>query len=162
MTRKAAITGIGVVLPDTNTVSELWDRQLVGGNAIRPLSERLWGSSVDEARADGCIPPRLANKLDAFTRYAMVAAQRAIDDAGLPMDKIDRERCGVFVGNAFGGWRFTETELRNLHCDGPRAVSPFQATSWFPAAPQGQITIHYGIKGFSKTYMADRASSLVS
>jgi 3-oxoacyl-(acyl-carrier-protein) synthase len=34
------------------------------------------------------------------------------------------------------------------------------ASAWFPAAPQGQVSIYYGIKGFSKTIVADRASSL--
>jgi 3-oxoacyl-(acyl-carrier-protein) synthase len=34
------------------------------------------------------------------------------------------------------------------------------ASAWFPAAPQGQVSIYYGIKGFSKTVVADRASSL--
>jgi 3-oxoacyl-[acyl-carrier-protein] synthase II len=33
------------------------------------------------------------------------------------------------------------------------------ASAWFPAAPQGQVSIYYGIKGFSKTVVADRASS---
>jgi len=41
-------------------------------------------------------------------------------------------------------------------------VSPYQATAWFPAAPQGQISIYYGIKGYSKTVISDRASSLMA
>lgn len=162
MTRRAAITGIGVVLPETQTVAELWSRQMSGVSPIRPLSDRLRGSVVDEGGVSAAIAPRLSRKLDSFTRYALVAVQRAIDHAGLDMERLDRERCGVFVGNCFGGWRFTEAELRHLHREGPRAVSPFQATSWFPAAPQGQITISHGVKGFSKTFMADRASSLLS
>jgi len=36
------------------------------------------------------------------------------------------------------------------------------ASAWFPAAPQGQVSIYYGIKGFSKTVVADRASSLMA
>jgi 3-oxoacyl-[acyl-carrier-protein] synthase II len=36
------------------------------------------------------------------------------------------------------------------------------ASAWFPAAPQGQISIHYGIKGYSKTFVSDRASSLMA
>ena len=162
MTRKAAITGIGVVLPDTQTLKQFWAQQLSATSPIRALSDRIWGSAIDKDKIDSHLSPRLAKKLDAFSRYALVATQRAIDDAALDLKWLDRERCGVFVGNCFGGWRFTETELRNLHGEGPRAVSPFQATSWFPAAPQGQITIYYGLKGFSKTYMADRASSLLS
>jgi 3-oxoacyl-(acyl-carrier-protein) synthase len=36
------------------------------------------------------------------------------------------------------------------------------ASAWFPAAPQGQVSIYYGIKGFSKTVISDRASSLMA
>jgi 3-oxoacyl-(acyl-carrier-protein) synthase len=36
------------------------------------------------------------------------------------------------------------------------------ASAWFPAAPQGQVSIYYGIKGFSKTVVSDRASSLMA
>jgi 3-oxoacyl-[acyl-carrier-protein] synthase II len=162
MTRQAVITGIGVVLPDTNSLDGLWECQSNRRTHIKRLTPGLYGSRIDEALIEGRLTSRLSRKLDAFTRYALVAAQSAIDDAALDMDAVDRNRCGVFVGNSFGGWQFTELQLRNLHCEGPRAVSPFQATSWFPAAPQGQMTILHGIKGFSKTYMADRASSLLS
>ncbi|MBU4204842.1 tetratricopeptide repeat protein, partial [Patescibacteria group bacterium] len=36
------------------------------------------------------------------------------------------------------------------------------ASAWFAAAPQGQVSIYYGIKGFSKTVVSDRASSLMA
>jgi len=36
------------------------------------------------------------------------------------------------------------------------------ASAWFPAAPQWQVSIYYGIKGFSKTVVADRAGSLMA
>jgi 3-oxoacyl-(acyl-carrier-protein) synthase len=159
MTRTAVISGIGVVLPETQTLEKLWSDQLVADtdNKQAPIA-----NVIDEDMYEGRLSSRLSKKLDEFTRYAMVATQYAIEDAGLDMETVDKERCGVFVGNCFGGWRFTEVELRNLHCNGARTVSPFQATSWFPAAPQGQISIYHGIKGFSKTYMADRASSLLS
>jgi 3-oxoacyl-(acyl-carrier-protein) synthase len=62
------------------------------------------------------------------------------------------------VGNVLGGWAFAEREVRDLWTRGPRAVSPYQATAWFPAAAQGNINIRYGIKGRSRTFVCDRAS----
>jgi 3-oxoacyl-(acyl-carrier-protein) synthase len=162
MDHKVVITGIGVILPGTDTLDALRAAQAPGRTHVRQLSSGLTGSEIDESIMEGRLPGRLSKKLDAFTRYALVATESALSDARLDLGTVDRDRCGVFVGNSFGGWVFTEEQLRNLHCDGPRAVSPFQATSWFPAAPQGQITILHGIKGRSKTYMADRASSLLS
>jgi len=58
----------------------------------------------------------------------------------------------------FAGWTFTEPQLRALHETGLENVSPYLATAWFPAAPQGQITIHLGLKGFAKTVTTDRCS----
>lgn len=162
MLRNAVITGIGIILPQVQTMDDLWNLQANGGNRIEPLSDRIEGSRIDTRTIAARIPSRQSKKLDVFTKYALIATDEAIRDAGLELDDIDRDRCGVFVGNCFGGWQFTERELRNLYQNGPRSVSPFQATSWFPAAPQGQITIKYGLKGFSKTFMADRMSSLVS
>lgn len=37
-------------------------------------------------------------------------------------------------------------------------VNPWQASAWYPAAAQGYIAIRYGIKGRSKTFVADRVS----
>jgi 3-oxoacyl-(acyl-carrier-protein) synthase len=71
----------------------------------------------------------------------------------------DKERIGIILGNALGGWAFAEEELRDLHRLGVREVSPYQATAWFPAAPQGQISINYGLKGIGKTIISDIASS---
>jgi 3-oxoacyl-(acyl-carrier-protein) synthase len=65
---------------------------------------------------------------------------------------------GVFVGNILGGWEFAERELRHLWTSGIRSVSPYQATAWFPTAAQGNICIDLGIKGQSRTVVADRAS----
>jgi 3-oxoacyl-[acyl-carrier-protein] synthase II len=156
------VTGIGLVLPQTHTLEQLWERQAALQPELQRVSAHLEGTLVDDDELRASLPGRLARKLDRFSVYALVATERAIADAALDLDRIARDRCGVFVGNAFGGWRFTELELRHLHLEGPRMVSPFQATSWFPTAPQGQISIVHGLKGHSKTYVADRASSLIS
>ncbi|MCL5958357.1 MAG: beta-ketoacyl-[acyl-carrier-protein] synthase family protein, partial [Chloroflexi bacterium] len=39
---------------------------------------------------------------------------------------------------------------------------PYQASAWFPAAPQGQVSLIYGIQGYSKTVVAERASGAVA
>ncbi|MDD4985684.1 MAG: beta-ketoacyl-[acyl-carrier-protein] synthase family protein [Dehalococcoidales bacterium] len=57
---------------------------------------------------------------------------------------------------------YAETELRDLYQEGRNGVSPYNASAWFAAAPQGQISICYGIKGYSKTVVADRAGALMA
>lgn len=99
---------------------------------------------------------RELKKLDRFSVLAIAAARSALASSGLSPEEWNR--CGVFTGNMVGGWTFTESQLRNLHRAGLSEVSPYLATAWFPAAPQGQITIHFRMKGFSKTISTDRCA----
>jgi 3-oxoacyl-(acyl-carrier-protein) synthase len=86
----------------------------------------------------------------------------SLQDAQIDITQENLNRVGIFMGNAIGGWLYAETELRDLYIEGREGVSPFMASAWFPAAPQGQVSIRYGIKGYSKTVVADRASSLMA
>jgi hypothetical protein len=99
---------------------------------------------------------RELKKLDRFSVLAIAAARSALASSLLSPEEWNR--CGVFTGNMVGGWTFTESQLRNLHRAGLSEVSPYLATAWFPAAPQGQITIHFRMKGFSKTISTDRCA----
>ena len=105
---------------------------------------------------------RLEHKIDDFTKYALAATEMCIRDSKIVLKDIFQKDIGIFVGNCLGGVGFGEKELYNLYRNGSKAVSPYQAISWFYAAPQGQISIYYNIKGYSKTYVADRISSDVA
>jgi len=117
---------------------------------------------VHELDAYSNVSSRLLKKIDVFSHMAMVASELAINDAKLKLDQENLDRAGIFMGNAIGGWLYGETELRDMYIEGREGVSPFMASAWFPAAPQGQVSIHYQMKGYSKTVVADRASSLMA
>src|SRR5262249_40967736 len=102
---------------------------------------------------------RLVKKTDRFTHLALAAVEAALAHAHLTIGTdVASERIGVMVGNVLGGWEFAEREVRDLWVKGPREGSPYQATAWVPAAPQGNICIRYGIHGRSRTFVCDRAS----
>jgi 3-oxoacyl-(acyl-carrier-protein) synthase len=65
---------------------------------------------------------------------------------------------GISVGNNLAGWEFGDRELRHLWQQGPREISPYMATAWFPASLQGNASIQLGIKGIGRTFLSDRAS----
>jgi 3-oxoacyl-(acyl-carrier-protein) synthase len=132
--------------------------------------------------AEQVLSPRFIKRTDRFTHLAMASVQQALTDAHLTIDgpslaesatsvgttstsvgtplaaSVSPERVGVMVGNVLGGWEFAERELRKLWHEGARQVSPYQATAWFPAAPQGSICINLGIKGPARTFISERAS----
>lgn len=123
MERNVVITGIGLVLPQIQSLEDLWNLQLDETARIEPLSDRVAGSRINPDEISKRLPPRLSKKLDVFTKYALIATEAALADADLDLDETDTERCGVFVGNCFGGWQFTEKELRNLHLAGNQLVA---------------------------------------
>ncbi len=166
---KIAITGLGVISPSGIDKSKFWSNVSHGRSAVETI-ERFDASKyashiaghVHELDAYSNVSSRLLKKIDLFAHMALVASEMALQDAGIDIEKEDKDRIGIFMGNAIGGWLYAETELRDLYIEGREGVSPFMASAWFPAAPQGQVSIHYGIKGYSKTVVSDRASSLMA
>ena len=164
-----AITGLGVISPSGIDKRVFWANIKAGRSAVEKIERfdaSLYGSriagQVKELEAYSNVSSRLLKKIDLFSHMALVASQMCLEDAKINLSHEDLKRVGIFMGNALGGWLYAETELRDMYLEGREGVSPFMASAWFPAAPQGQISIHYGIKGFSKTVVSDRASSLMA
>lgn len=169
MIRKIAITGLGVVAPPGIGRRQFWANIKAGRSFVKKITRfeaSLYPShiagQIDELERYSHLNERLLKKIDVFSHMALIAAELGLKDAGIDIKKEDPNLVGIFLGNALGGWLYAETELRDLYIEGRNGVSPYLASAWFPAAPQGQVSIYYGIKGFSKTIVADRASSLLA
>ncbi|WP_437915288.1 beta-ketoacyl-[acyl-carrier-protein] synthase family protein [Sorangium sp. So ce302] len=169
MNRQVVITGIGLLAPNGVGSRTVWSNTLNRKGAVRRVTKfdtsrfpAVFGGEVTGFEPIDFMPSRLARKLDPYTQYAIAACAMALKDAEVDLEKVDRQQFGVYVGNCFGGWTVTDRELRHLYTKGVRDVSPHQATAWFPAAPQGQVSILFGLRGHSKTIVCDRASGLAS
>jgi len=167
--QKIAVTGIGIVSPSGIGKRQFWANIKSGRSFIKEITRfdaSLYPShiagQIDDLEKYTHVSERLLKKIDAFSHMALIASEMSLQDAGLDIKNEDPNLVGIFLGNAIGGWLYAETELRDLYLEGREGVSPYMASAWFPAAPQGQVSIYYGIKGFSKTVVADRASSLMA
>ncbi len=131
--------------------------------------DRCSGGVSGETGAVGIVPDaelleragltrRHAKKLDRFSLLALAAAREALTDSGLSGEQ--RRNVGIIVSTTVAGWSVTEPQLRGLHREGLHRVSPYLASAWFPAAPQGQVTIQLGLTGFAKTIATDRTGAV--
>jgi 3-oxoacyl-[acyl-carrier-protein] synthase II len=169
MKERVAITGMGVVSPAGLKKETFWANLKRGESFVDEITRfdaslypsRIAGQ-VHELDHYSHLPSRLVKKIDVFSHMALVATEQALQDAKIDLNTVNKNRVGVFMGNALGGWLFAETELRDMYIEGREGVSPYMASAWFPAAPQGQTTIYYGFKGYSKTIVADKASSALA
>lgn len=166
---KIAITGMGIVAPSGIDKKVFWANLKAGRCAIKNIDRydsSLYpahiGGQIHQLDAYSHVSSRLLQKIDPFSHMALIASELALKDASVDLKEENLNRVGIFMGNALGGWLYGETELRDLYIEGREGVSPYMASAWFPAAPQGQVSIYYGIKGYSKTIVSDRASSLMA
>lgn len=160
------ITGLGAVTPYGLGSENLWSGVTEGRDVLRRIERFEAGRYLSKVagtcdlRVGDHISDRKAKRMDRFSHLGLVASREAISQSGIDIGSdVDPERVGVFVGNVLGGWEFAERELRHLWVQGVRNVSPYQATAWFPTALQGQMCMEFGVKGMSRTLIADRASS---
>lgn len=145
----AFVFGAGMVAP--NSVPAVWPDDHSG------RTETAEGRIDDRTLIAGVeLGPRELKKMDRMAVLALSAARRAWLNARC--EEVDRSTCGIMSGNAVAGWTFTEPQLRKLYSSGVDEVSPYLASAWFPAAAQGQISIHMKLRGYAKTIATDRCA----
>jgi hypothetical protein len=109
-----------------------------------------------DPRTHNGVPARLRRRIDRFAAVAYLAIAELL--AELPAERRPvRERIGLFLANTRAGWSYGEPELGLLVDEGPAAMHAYQATAWFPAAAQGEVSIGLDLRGCAKTAAGRRA-----
>ncbi|MFJ6135306.1 beta-ketoacyl-[acyl-carrier-protein] synthase family protein [Kitasatospora sp. NPDC092286] len=127
MTRRVAVTGIGVVAPGGVGVPAFWRLLTSGRTATRGIT--LFDPAGFRSRiAAECDFDPAAHRLsqhdvqraDRYVQFAMVAADEAIADAGLDLAAEDPWRIGVSLGTAVGGTTRLEHDYALVSAGGAR------------------------------------------
>lgn len=153
--KRVVITGLGAVTPLGNSVQEFWDGMLAGKSGAEMITRFDAGQYATKFACEvknltppeNVISPKESKRLDLFTQFAIVAAEEAIRDSGLEIDKINRDRVGVIFGSGIGGIQSFEEEHTKYMEGGPRRVSPFFIPQMIIDIAAGHISIKYGFKG---------------
>ncbi|WP_328423320.1 beta-ketoacyl-[acyl-carrier-protein] synthase family protein [Streptomyces sp. NBC_00443] len=110
MTRRVAVTGIGVVAPGGTGVQAFWDLLSNGRTATRGITlfdpeglrSRIAAECDFDPLAHG-LEPDIAERADRYIQFALVAAQEAVTDSGVDFAAEDPWRVAVSLGSAVGG-----------------------------------------------------------
>ncbi|MFF5481567.1 beta-ketoacyl-[acyl-carrier-protein] synthase family protein [Streptomyces sp. NPDC012935] len=110
MTRRVAVTGIGVVAPGGIGVPAFWDLLSNGRTATRGITlfdpeglrSRIAAECDFEPLAHG-LEPGIAERADRYIQFALVAAQEAVTDSGVDFAAENPWRVAVSLGSAVGG-----------------------------------------------------------
>ena len=169
MTRRVAVTGIGLVSPLGDTAADVMREAVAGRSAVArlddsPFVDRLTAPLAARARFDGDAhfdPPKL-RMLDRVSQFAAVAARRALHDCGDDLKAADRDRIGVFVGCGMGGSLTMDDGYRTLYGDRSNRIKPFTILAGMHNAPAAWIGIEHGLSGPNLTYSTACSSSAVA
>jgi 3-oxoacyl-[acyl-carrier-protein] synthase II len=91
--------------------------------------------------------PKDLRRTDRFAQLAMAAAKMALEDSGIDLEKIRRDRFGVIVSSGIGGLKTLEEQHRILLTKGPSRNSPFTIPMLISNMASGLISMEYGLQG---------------
>jgi 3-oxoacyl-[acyl-carrier-protein] synthase II len=152
--RRVVVTGIGSITPLGKSVPEFWDGLLQGRSGIRPITHfdisefpTKFAGQVPDYKPTDYFEAKEARRLDKFTQYALIASQEAIDDSGLELNEIDKNRVAVLIGTGIGGFEVFFRQCLEFEKRGPKGVSPFFIPMLIPDIAAGHVSIKYGFRG---------------
>ncbi|MCB9344265.1 MAG: beta-ketoacyl-ACP synthase II [Lewinellaceae bacterium] len=165
--KRVVITGIGAITPIGNTVAQYkegLEKGLSGANLITLFDASLFKTKfaceVKGFVAEEHLDKREARRIDRFTQFAMVATSEAIQDSGLDLDAINKDRVGVIWASGIGGLSTLEKEIEEHALgNGIPKHNPFLIPKMISDIAAGQISIQYGFRGINYCTVSACASS---
>jgi len=158
MQRRIVITGLGVVSPIGIGVSQFEKAALEGRSGITAL--RPWagfpldayrcqiGGQVRDFQVAQFLEAGVAERVDRYAQFAMVASTEALRDASLAMEHEEPHRVGVIVGAGMGGMMMGEREITKLYLSQrPERVHPNFIPTITLNSASGLLAIQHGAKG---------------
>lgn len=157
MTKRVAVTGIGVLTCVGKDVNTFWNNLKSGVCGIETITEfdteslpvKIGGKIRDFKPEDFGMDKPFIRKQDPFTIYAMASAHQAMQDSGLVAgENIDPKRLGTYVSSGIGGFQTIQRELGKFNEDtSGQWVSPNFVPTMISDMAGGQIAIKYGAQG---------------
>ena len=167
--KRVVVTGLGALTPVGNNVAETWENLVNGVSGAGPIThfdtssfKTKFACEVKNFKVNEHLDRKEARRMDLYTQYAIVAAKEAIEDSGMDLETVDKNRIGVIYGVGIGGLNTLEEELFNYALTkdamGPK-FTPFFIPKMIADIASGHISIMYGFHGPNFTTTSACASS---
>ncbi|GFH34641.1 beta-ketoacyl-[acyl-carrier-protein] synthase family protein [Streptomyces pacificus] len=173
MTRRVAVTGVGIVAPGGVGIPAFWDLLAGGRTATRGITlfdpagfrSRIAAECDFDPQEHG-LGPEEVQRADRYVQFAMVAAREALRDAGLDPEKEDPWRIGVSLGTAVGGTTRLEHDYVRVSGSGrrwdvePSEAEPHLHRAFSPSALASEVAEQTGAHGPVQTVSTGCTSGL--
>ena len=154
--KRVVVTGIGAVTPLGNSAEETWKNLLKGVSGAAPITQfdsskckTHFACETKDLNINDWLDRKVSRKIDRYSQIAMISAIQAVQDSGMDLEAVDKNRIGVVYGVGIGGIRTFEDEVvyyGQHQEDGPK-FSPFFIPKMISDIAAGHISIHFGFHG---------------
>ena len=157
--RRVVFTGVGAVTPVGSNIKDFWSNVVEGRTGVSKLAAfdctafpSKIAAEVTDYDASKYMNLKQERRLDRFVKFAIGAAKMAVEDAGLDVDTISREKAGVYIGSGIGGLHTIEAEHTKYLSNPDEALavsrlSPFLIPMLIVNMASGVVSIELGFKG---------------
>ena len=164
---RVVVTGLGALTPIGNNVSSFWQALIAGKSGAAPITKfdatdfkTQFACEVKDFVVTDYLDRKEARRMDLFAQYAMVAANEAVEDAGLNIDNANADRIGVIWASGIGGLtNFQKEIVEYAKSSGVPRFNPFFIPKMIPDIAAGLISIQHGFRGPNLATVSACASS---
>ena len=166
--KRVVVTGLGAVTPLGNNTEDTWNNLVTGVSGAAPITlfdasqfKTQFACEVKNLKVNDYIDRKEARKMDRYAQLAIISAMQAIQDSGMNLEEIDKNRVGVIYGVGIGGIKTFEEEVGYWaqHQENGPKFNPFFIPKMIADIASGHISIMYGFHGPNYTTTSACASS---
>ena len=129
MQKRVVVTGAGLLSPLGNSLEKFWESLKNGRSGIKRLSyfdtsqySSKVAGMVENFNPEDYFPSKEARRIDKYAQMAFAASKMALENSGIDLERIERERFGVLIGSGIGGIATIEEQHARFLEKGPRKV----------------------------------------
>jgi len=164
--RRVVVTGMGTVSPLGNETETLWENIKKGRSGIKRLESEAFrdiptqiAGFIDDFHGEKYLEAKELKRYDLFTQYGYAAAVQALENAEIDIDKVDKDRAGIYIGSGAGGLGTLLNNHETMLEKGPKRVSPFLIPMSINNMVSGLVSIKTGFQGPSFAAVSACATS---
>ncbi len=164
--KRVVVTGLGAVTPLGIGIEETWNALINGVSGAGPIThfdaslfKTQFACEVKGFDPTKYLDKKEARKFDRYAQLAVASAKEAIEDSGVDLEKINKNRVGVIYTSGIGGIRTFEDEMRSYDAEKGPKFNPFFIPKMIADIAAGQISMIYGFHGPNFATVSACASS---
>ncbi len=163
--KRVVVTGLGAITPLGNSVDSFWEGLINGVSGAGPITKfdvqyhkTRFACEVRDFDPSAYLDKKEARKHDLYTQFAFGAAIQAMEDSGIDVDSVDKNRAGIIWGSGIGGLQTFFEEVMAYKSERPQ-FSPFFIPKMIANIAGGLLSIKYGFRGPNYTTVTACASA---